>query len=139
LEKLVDKGMTHGEIAEYLTSTLHTQVTRSAVSVALSRAGRVKRRGEDKATPAEWTVLPEHANKVDLHMLRVNKRLRDGKAVRDVDVERHRHWLQRLEEADAVVHYEPRSRAGFWWVPRRHGIDEGLVREPGLDDEGNPV
>ena len=39
-------------------------------------------------------------------------------------------WTNRLEEMDAVVHYDPDVAPFFFRVPRRAGIDKGLFRDP---------
>lgn len=131
LEAWVNQGMTHDQIVEKIKREKHVDVTRSAVSVALSRAGRTTRTIEDKAVP--WVIRPEHSNKIDLHLLRVHKRITEGEQVRDSDRRRYESWKAKLDAEDAVVHYEPRSAAGFWWVPRRPGIDNGLIREPDVE------
>ena len=40
-------------------------------------------------------------------------------------------WMDRLEDQNAVVAYNPNSRRGFWWVEKRPGED--LVRVEPLD------
>jgi hypothetical protein len=39
-------------------------------------------------------------------------------------------WLEKLRQAGAVVHYEADTKQGFFYVPRRPGIDLDLIREP---------
>jgi hypothetical protein len=48
------------------------------------------------------------------------------------DRERHRLALFRanLAENDAVVHYDPDSENGFYYVQRRDGVDRDIIREP---------
>lgn len=133
LEKLVDKGLTHQQIAEQISEEIGEPVSRSAVAVALSRANRTRRTIANKAVP--WVVRPEHQNRYDLHMLRVHRRIESGKDVRASDLDRYHAWVQHLKENDAVIHYEPRSQLGFWLVPRRHGVDKGLIREPEPTDD----
>jgi hypothetical protein len=48
-------------------------------------------------------------------------------------------WRQGLDEEGAVIHYDPATPEGFWRVDRREGIDTWWVRDPRLDDDGNPV
>jgi hypothetical protein len=63
-------------------------------------------------------------------MLRLEARQRvDAKLS---DRERHRLALFRanLAENDAVVHYDPDSENGFYYVQRRDGVDRDIIREP---------
>lgn len=131
LAELVEQGFTHTQIADMLTQETGQKITRSAVSVALSRA-RLTTPKKDLRT-APWEVRAMHQNRFDLQMLRVHKRLEEGKPATDKDMKRYRSWRQRLDAEDAVIHYEPRSMQGFWWVRRRPGIDTGLVRLPEPD------
>jgi hypothetical protein len=49
-------------------------------------------------------------------------------------------FLRSMAEGGWVVEYDPEKYPdeGFVRVPRREGIDEGLIREPGLDNRGRP-
>ena len=46
--------------------------------------------------------------------------------------------LRRLLGADKVVDYDREANA-LVIVPRREGVDKWWIRDPFLDDEGNPV
>lgn len=48
-------------------------------------------------------------------------------------------FLEGLAREDLVVHYDPNRPPYFFRVPRRRGIDTGLVRNPTLDDDGNGI
>ena len=72
-------------------------------------------------------------------MLRAAARRDDGRGNSPVIEAQLDLFLRRLSELDAVVHYDPDTEEGFFRVPRRHGIDKGLVREPHLDDDGNEI
>jgi hypothetical protein len=39
-------------------------------------------------------------------------------------------WLSGLERDGVVVHYDPDTIEGWWYVPRRDGIDLDLIYEP---------
>lgn len=49
-----------------------------------------------------------------------------AKALAELD-----NWIARLAEEDAVVHYDPDTEQGWFWLPRRPGVDLDLIREPG--------
>ena len=79
--------MTQAQIAEALTARNGFHVTRSAVSVALSRAGLTKRVRYSTTLP--WTLQARHSDAYDAYMLRLAGRLeaerRRGAAVRVVE------------------------------------------------------
>lgn len=120
--------MTQAEIAEAIAARTNYQVSRSAVSVALSRAGLTKR--VRYATTLPWRLKVQHSDAYDAYMLRLAGRMEQGKPLSPDEKKRFASWKRRLDEAGCVVHYEPRSEQGFWWVPRRPGVDRGLIREP---------
>lgn len=77
-----------------------------------------------------WAVKPEHRHAYAVTMLRAEARRRAGKpltpAVEDMlDV-----WLVGLAEDGTVVHYDPDTEAGWFYVPPREGIDTDLIRVP---------
>lgn len=131
LAKMVEAGMTHTQIADKISKDIGEHVSRSSVAVALSRANLTTRTAADKAVP--WIIRPEHQNRYDMHMLRIHRRVQRGEAIRPSDADRYRSWRANLDQHDAVIHYEPRSIVGFWLVPRRPGIDTGVIREPDPD------
>lgn len=66
-------------------------------------------------------------------MLRVHARLKQGATPEQIGIptfEQHQEWLERLSLAGVVVHYDPTTERGFWYVPRRPGVDLDVVREP---------
>lgn len=78
-----------------------------------------------------WHVRSEHRWAYDLAMLRMEGRRRAGVSIRPADLTRLESWKRRLvENGDAVVHYDPDTEDGFFYVPRRPGIDADLIREP---------
>lgn len=82
---------------------------------------------DDELIP--WEIKRDHRWNYDLQMLRVEGRRRAGAELRESDVQRVNSWLAKLEEAQAVIHYEPETEEGFFWVPREPG-DDDLIRRP---------
>jgi hypothetical protein len=77
-----------------------------------------------------WRVERPHRGAYLAEMLRLEARQRvDAKLS---DRERHRLGLFRasLAENDAVIHYDPDSENGFYYVQRRDGVDRDIIREP---------
>ncbi|MGW2541552.1 hypothetical protein ACWC5I_11915 [Kitasatospora sp. NPDC001574] len=76
-----------------------------------------------------WTVKEEHRWAYPAVMLRFESRLREGRALKDVDRSRLESWKRTLSEQNLVVHYVPDTADGFFYVPREDG-DKDLVRTP---------
>lgn len=115
-------------------------VTQGAIAAAIRRGviAYEKDRPAERAMP--WSpIREEHRQKYLARMLRAAHR-RDVGMENAPPIERMLdNFLADMEERDFVIDYVADSDEGFYRVPRRHGIDEGYVREPGLDDKGRPV
>lgn len=128
-------GQTQAQVAA------HFGVSQGAVSNAISR-GNIKadtNRTERRAVP--WTpIRPEHRDKYLVRMLRALHRREMGMKSAPVIEAQLDTFLRSMEEGGWVVDYDPvkHPEEGFIRVPRREGIDEGLIREPGLDNRGRP-
>ena len=123
------KTMTHAEIAEWVHQETGYKVGRSTVSAALSRAGLTERVRYDKALP--WPKIKAiHNGHYAAQMLRAGARIEAGQPVNDDLARRYESWVQRLQEEDAVVPYDPETADGFFYVKRRPRIDKGLIRNP---------
>lgn len=139
VKKLTEQGKTPTEIAKILLEQDHLQVTPNSISMWRKRHGYppLKLAGPKALLP--WAIKSEH---VTLHwaaMLRAEERLRDGRKLTELTEKRLKSFKQTLEENDAVVHYDPDTVQGWFFVPRRHGIDKDLIRDPKYDDDGNIV
>lgn len=77
-----------------------------------------------------WEIQDQHRWRNAVTMLRAVARQRAGMELSERDAERLPGWLRTREETDTVVHYEPETERGFYYVKRRPGIDNDLIREP---------
>lgn len=77
-----------------------------------------------------WAVKEEHRHGHAVSMLRAEARRRAGKTLTPVMEDMLTSWLAGLERANEVVHYDPDTDEGWWYVPRRDGVDKDLIREP---------
>ncbi|WP_263729944.1 hypothetical protein [Cellulomonas sp. SG140] len=77
-----------------------------------------------------WHVLEKHRWSYDLAVLRMEARKRAGATLSPDDERRLELWHQRLAEGDLVLHYDPDTEEGFFYVPRRKGVDLDVIREP---------
>lgn len=75
-----------------------------------------------------WAVAKDHAYAYPLAMLRIEGRVREGMSIRDTDRARLESWKAEREEQGTVVHYDPETEQGFFYVPAEPGDD--LIRQP---------
>lgn len=136
-EQMLRAGATQQEVADEFG------VGQPAVNRAIWR-GRIKNITYDRATMDDtgvpWhPIRAEHRSRYLVRMLRAATRRQRGEKSSPVIDAQLDNFLKHMEELDAVVHYDPDTDEGFFRVPRRHGVDEGLVRNPFLDDEGRKI
>jgi hypothetical protein len=126
LVQLVEEGLTHQEIAERVLSTTGQRVSRSTVSVALSRAGLAKdaMRYKDELP---WKVRAEHLTQYPARMLRLLGRRRAQMELNVDEDSRLDAWMESLEEHNLIVAYAPEN-IGFIYVdPDEIGDGSGGV------------
>lgn len=125
----LEEGKTYQWMADEYMRRYNLEVTPTMFSNFRARRGLSRRfTRNDDLIP--WEVKREHRWSFALAMLRVEARRRSGREIREVDAKRLASWKRSLEEQDAVVHYEPDTEEGWFYVPRRKGIDLDLIREP---------
>ncbi|MCG8926664.1 hypothetical protein [Lentzea sp. CC55] len=76
-----------------------------------------------------WKVKEEHSWATPLTMLRLEARRRQGFPLRPQDETRLINWLDAVKLQQAVVHYDPDTEEGFFYVPREER-DDDLIRRP---------
>jgi hypothetical protein len=77
-----------------------------------------------------WAVKPEHRHSHAVSMLRAEARRRAGKTLTSHMEDMLNVWIDGLNRDGTVVHYDPDTDAGWWYVPRRKGVDTDLIRVP---------
>jgi len=122
---LSKQGLTHQEIATRITDTTGYQVTRSAVSVALHRAGLVdpKERYQDEIP---WSLSGKDLKSYPVRMLRLLARQRRGLSLTVEEAHRLQSWLLKMEENKAVVAFDPDQNPSIFYVMRRPEDDPEL-------------
>lgn len=113
-----EEGLTHNQVAERVLAQTGQVVTRSAVSVALHRAGVTQVR-ERYSDTIPWTLHGEDLKSYPARMLRLLARRRRDLPLSDEDTRRLDRWLERLEESSAVVAFSPTSNPSLIYVQRR--------------------
>ena len=134
---LLRAGRTQQEVADRFG------VSQPAVNRAIWR-GRIKGVSYDRTEMGQsfipWRpLLAQHRSKYPAKMLRAAARRARGQASAPVTAAQLNQFLRSLDAHGAVVHYDPETPEGFFYVPRRVGIDIGLIRNPYLDDDGRPI
>ena len=128
LAKWVDEGLTHQQIVDRIKERDNIEVSRSAVSVALSRAGLTT-----KVRYTDWIPWPHinsaHNQANEVQQLRLGARLMYavGSNQGDEWVTKFTNWVRRLRDLDAVVYYNPEHGFG---LTKARPQDKGVVRYP---------
>lgn len=76
-----------------------------------------------------WFVQEKHRWSYPVQMLRSEARRREGKELRPDEADRLEGWLRGLERDNTVVHYDPDTEQGFFYVPREPQ-DDDIIRRP---------
>lgn len=126
--RLMREGKTDGQIVTYLREHENIAVTRQAISAWRRRLGERKRPMAPRAVP--WKLRPEHLTSEPARVVRWHARVERGASLSHGERQRYEKALAYLRENDLVFHYDPDSEQGWFLVPRRPGIDTGVVRVP---------
>lgn len=113
LSRLVEQGLTHQGIADWVLEHLGHRVSRSTVSVALSRAG-LSKEAMRYHEELPWKVKADHLTEYPARMLRLLGRRRADIELNVEEDGRLDAWLEALEEREIVVAYS--SERGFLYV-----------------------
>jgi hypothetical protein len=133
---LIRAGLEPREIKAIMWDRHRIDVTPEAISMFRARHGL------EAVQPEHLDLLPwaikvhGHRHKYVAQRLRSVSRQRAGKDMTESDLRLNSRWLAQLAENDAVVHYDGDTEQGWWYVPRRDGIDLDIIRNPYSTDEG---
>lgn len=118
LQRWVDEGYTHEQIAELILIQTGEKVSRSTVSVALYRANKTKPKARFE-NELPWKIKTQHAARYPARMLRVLARRNRGMDVPPEEDHKLDLWLDKISQQGIVVAYDPDSEPGFFYVPAR--------------------
>ena len=122
-EQMLRAGATQQQVADKFG------VSQAAVSNAIARGMIEYKTNRPKTSGVPWSpVAPEHREQYLVRMLRAAQRREEGLTNSPFWEDRLDGFLRKMEEEGWVVDYDPSE--GFKRVPRRPGVDLGLVREP---------
>lgn len=126
----IREGRTYAWMVEEYERKYNVAVTQSAFANIRYRRG-LERRISRNESLIPWEVKAEHRWEYPAVMLRVEGRRREGRPLRDVDAKRLESWKATLRDNGLVVHYDPNTEEGWFYVPAREGVDTDLIRHPG--------
>lgn len=127
------RWLEEGRTYQWIVDEYHRKynvATSISMWAALRRRHGIKTRIVRDDVLIPWAVNAEHRHAHAVSMLRTEARRRAGKALTPAMAEMLNAWLSGLERDGAVVHYDPDTSEGWWYVPRRDGIDLDLIYEP---------
>ena len=134
---LIDEGWTYPQMVDLYRDKYEVETSVSMWSRFAKRSGG-RRVGERFPLAAPWVMhAKEPRNSHYRTGLRALAAIEKGKSVSD-EGRRVAARLRRVLGADLVVDYDGDADA-MVLVPRRPGVDTWWIRDPFLDDEGNPV
>ena len=129
VERLDRENKTDMQIVQHLAEHENVHVTRQAISAWRRRRGLARRQVQPKAVP--WKLRPEHVHSALAKAIRIHGMVQQGLTINDDDRARYERVMERLAQDDVVIHYDADTEQGWFLVPRRPGVDDGIVREPG--------
>lgn len=83
---------------------------------------------DDELIP--WFVKREHRWDYPILMLRKEARRRAGLEMSAEDLHAVEAWKAGMERDGTVLHYDADTEQGWFYVPRRQGVDLDIIREP---------
>ena len=94
-----------------------------------------RRRGLDRRITRDDALIPWHVERqhrwdYPIMMLRQEARRRAGAEMTSDQLERLDGWKRGMARDGSVLHYEPDTEQGWFYVERREGIDTDLIRAP---------
>lgn len=124
-----DEGRTYAWMIEKYREKYGIETTVSMWGNFRRRHGLDRRMTwDDELIP--WVVKVEHRYDYPILMLRKEARRRAGfptTSEQDAEIDA---WLAGMLEAGTVLHYDAETDQGWFYVPRRDGIDKDIIRRP---------
>lgn len=134
---LVDGGWTYQQMIDLYREKYGVETSASVWSRFLKRAGE-RRMPESLPLAVPWVMRGDNPRNGQYRTaLRALATIEQG-GTPEGEGSRRAARLRRILGADKVVDYDGEANA-LVIVPRRPGVDKWWIRDPFLDDEGNPV
>ena len=124
-----EEGRTYAWMSEQYREKYHIETVPSLWGNFRRRRGLSRRiTRNDDLIP--WEVRREHRWAWPINMLRQEARRRAGVELTDEQNQRVDAWLRGMKDDGTVLHYEPDTDQGWFYVPRRPGVDQDIIRVP---------
>lgn len=128
-----EEGMTYERMAEIYKEKYHIEITPTAFAVWRNRRGLKERNlHDDNLMP--WRVAPQHRHMHVAVQLRTEARRRAGATLSPHAAKVNEAFVRRLKEEGLVVHYDPNTPDGWFFIPRE-ACDSDIVRHPATRKE----
>ena len=124
LERWLEEGLTHQQMAERVYAETGNRVTRAAISVALMGYGLTKPKNRYKDT-IPWRVQAGHAKLHPAKMLRLLGRRVLGGTMSDLEESQLDSWLTHIGNENLIVGYDPDSDSGFVYIDAKFKDHDG--------------
>jgi hypothetical protein len=132
MRRYLEAGLTQAGIVEQYEKDTGIRCSRSAIGMAIKRYDLESSRPRPRYSETiPWEVKAEHRTATDARMLRLEGRRREGHPMNEKELRLLQGWRDLLEERNAVVVYNPRTKKGWWWVDRVE-TDDDIIRRPQL-------
>ena len=94
-----------------------------------------RRRGLDRRIARDddlipWEVKREHRYDYPIMNLRAEARRRAGFEIPEHVATQVDAWIAGMDRDGVVLHYDPDTEEGWFYVPRREGVDLDLIHHP---------
>lgn len=127
--KWIEEGKTYFWMVDQYLEKYNIETTPSMFAAFRRRRGLPRRNvRNDDLIP--WLVKEEHRYAFPILNLRREARRRAGWDVPAEHLRELEGWLIHLEQGNLVVHYEPDTEQGWFYVEPRPGIDTDIIRVP---------
>jgi len=124
LQRWVDEGLTHQQMADRVFEEQGERITRNAISAAMMRYG-LSKEGARYEEEIPWRVKMLHAKAFQLRMLRLLGRRRLGRKLNKAEAKQLDEWLKKLKDDNAIVAYDPDSDLGLFYIDAKWKDHDG--------------
>lgn len=124
-----EQGWTYRRMQEEYLRKYDIETSISMWSNYRQRNG-LHRRIERNDDMLPWAVRKVHRHRNQANMLRAAHRAAQNLPIGPTIRRAYESWIRSMRAQDCVVHYDPDTEQGFFYVARRPNIDKGLIREP---------
>lgn len=118
LQRWIDEGLTHQQMADRVFAMTGHRVTRAAVSVAISTYG-LSRRNPSYKRWIPWRVKTDHQKAYPVRMLRLLGKRQYGNELGPKDARALDSWLATLQRERLIVAYDRDSDQGLHYIDER--------------------